>query len=370
MVRGIGDGSGVLSWFQQAATIGSLAVIPVAITVILVAFRTLFQQSDSLEDQVRERTEEYAVALSRIEAILEGVGEGLVVTDRDRRVRLCNRVALEMLKVGSKDLIGQLWPEFVLPGGGETVKKIGEYPISRAIREDRLVDAGIDEAIWFQGRRESPFAVRVTVAPLRYGGKTHGAVVVFRDASEEVAIDRVKTEFVSLASQWATPLSAMNWYTEVLAEEVAAAGGHPEWVEYLSVLHRSSQRLVAMVNSLLNISRIDSGRVNVDPAPVSLKAVLGEQVSDLRGELTDRKMTVRTDFHGQEDIMVVTDRQIAGIVMLNLIANAVKYSPDGSEILVEMSPSDDGGAVMTVTDRTRHPQEEPEGYLHQAVPGR
>ncbi len=149
--------------------------------------------------------------------------------------------------------------------------------------------------------------------------------------AEELA--RVKDEFVALAAhQLRTPPSIINWYSEMLLSgEVGALSDKQK--EYIEEIYHATQRMVNLINDFLNISRIESGSLAINPEPTNLSEVADSVTEELTPMINQRGTQIEK--HYDKDVPIVNaDRKFARIIFQNLISNAVKYTPHGGKVSI------------------------------------
>jgi PAS domain S-box-containing protein len=304
-----------------------------------------------LEAKVSDRTRALQANVNRDDALLGSIGDGVIATDKNGTILLFNRASEEMLGLSAINVLSkpydQVW-------GLETEK--GEAvppennPMQKAIK-NRVPVA--DSSFYYvrkdeKGAPQARFPVASTVSPVALNGEVIGMINVFRDITREKQVDRMKTEFISLAShQLRTPLSAIKWFTEMLLNGDAGKLT-PEQLEFAKNVSDSTERMIALVNSLLNISRIESGRIIVEPKPTDLNELVQGIINDLKAKTEERQQTLVVSVH--KDLPKINlDPRLIGQVYLNLLTNAIKYTPKGGEIAVFISRSGDE-VVSQVTD--------------------
>ncbi len=170
-----------------------------------------------------------------------------------------------------------------------------------------------------------------------------------RDVTEEQLSDQMKSEFVSLAShQLRTPLTATKWLIERLRKSQTGPL-NPKQLEIVSHLSQSTIRQIRLVNDLLNISRLESGRVSVTPRPTNLEELLQDIQSELSHIFKAKHQKISLDITTKVPKALNIDPMLIREVILNLLSNASKYSPQKTTIKVSITRKDDD-IVFNVQD--------------------
>ncbi|OHA59547.1 MAG: hypothetical protein A2589_01645 [Candidatus Vogelbacteria bacterium RIFOXYD1_FULL_46_19] len=265
----------------------------------------------------------------RNRVILENMGEGLVVVDTAGRIQVINGAAKKMLNINEKLKAGQLWEKLVSlsnPDSGVETKEI----VTATIKNRKKT---FSEAWIMKGQTGSPFAAAVSVSPIVSAERILGAIIVFRNIEKEKQIDRAKNEFISLVShQLRTPLSAINWYAEALMTGDLGKL-KSEQAEYLHRISDSNQRMIALVNSILEVSRIELDTFIVDARLTDVAGLLDEAVADFSYQLKLKSISLIKKYSSSIGV-VNMDPRYGRMIMENLLSNAIKYTPSGGEVTV------------------------------------
>ena len=180
-------------------------------------------------------------------------------------------------------------------------------------------------------------------------GSYIGRVLALHDVTAERVIADMKNEFVSTVShELRTPLTSIKGYVDLILD--GSAGDINEMQrEFLDIVKENSDRLVELINEMLDISRIESGRVHLKIEPINVAESIQGAVDTFRAVLSqvDRTIDVRAPEHLP---VVVADRDRVGQVLINLVSNAIKYSPGGGRVSITAKHSGDY-VVVSVTDR-------------------
>jgi signal transduction histidine kinase len=179
--------------------------------------------------------------------------------------------------------------------------------------------------------------VALSVSPIRNErGDMIEAAVIVRDITEQKKVDRLKDDFIHLAShQLRTPLSALRLYTDMLLEGYAGDLNEQQR-DYLSIVATSTQRMVDLVGTLLNISRIDSAALMVRPVPNYLGELLIDVLNEMEVEVTGKQIDLEVEMASGLPLVPV-DPVIIHEIFINLLTNAVKYTPSGGSIRVHLA---------------------------------
>ena len=268
------------------------------------------------------------------EAILRSIGDGVIVIDTNRKILLINQQAQRMLHCKAGKVVGRkysdIWSEFDEQGK--------EIPLDqRPMEQTMLAKTTIrSNNIRYIHKGTFDFPAAINSAPVMLDGKLLGVVVVFRDISKEKEIDRIKSEFISLAShQLRTPLTAIKWFGEML---LSGDAGKllKEQEEFVKNIFQSNERMIALVNSLLNISRMESGRLMVVPHPTDLSSLVKEVIDELAVKIKEKNQEVSVNI--SSDLPKINlDPKLVRNIYLNLLINSVKYTPEKGTISVNIS---------------------------------
>lgn len=158
-------------------------------------------------------------------------------------------------------------------------------------------------------------------------------------------LDRMKTEFVSLAShELLTPVSAIEGYLSMLLDEKLAKVDDPKAVHYMDRVYRSAKRLARLVTDMLNVSRIEEGRLLVEKKEVSLAGLITQTIDELKFKAEDAKQKIA--FEAQNHWETFADPDKLKEILVNLIGNSIKYSkgPGTITVSVETAPTSEVGA--------------------------
>ena len=273
---------------------------------------------------------------SRLNAILSSMAEGLVAIDNGRKVILMNQAAGILLRTAPQEAAGRDIRELLVFFREDKELPYEEIPIERAIKERNIISVSLLDNLYVRAKNNQLFPVAMMIAPLLTQGEASGAIILFRDITKEREIDQAKTELVSLAShQLRTPLSAINWYAEMLiGQEVGTLTDKQR--EYLQALSDANHRMIELVNSLLNVSRIDLGTFAIDPTPIDFASIGKSVLSELESQILLKKLKVTVE-HDPNLPAVSADPKLVRIIFQNLLSNAVKYTPPNGSVKLSIA---------------------------------
>ena len=269
------------------------------------------------------------------EAMIESVGDGLVATDRDGKILLMNSAAEKMLFQNAKEVIGKNYIETVPAADKEGRIIPGEKrPLLAVLKQGKSFTN--HSANYYVRKNGSKFPAAITTSPIKYQNSIIGAIITFRDITHEKEVDRMKTEFISLAShQLRTPLSAISWLVELLLSGDAGKLNKQQ-ADLLNDVYQSNKRMIQLVGDLLNISRMETGRIIIDPKPTHLGQLLQEVLKELKPKINSKRQKLAISYHPDLSAIKI-DPNLIRAVYLNLLSNAIKFTPENGEITVIIS---------------------------------
>jgi PAS domain S-box-containing protein len=305
-------------------------------------YRYIREQAELLGGMLRAQQ----VESSKSQAILESVTDGVMVSDGSGRVILFNAAAERILDIKRDEAVGRPIDDMLglySALGGRWQQQVREWHASAEARRRTPV---LSQRLDLKAEKRY---ITVTVAPVTMSDEYLGSVSVFRDITAEVEADRAKTEFISTVShELRTPMTSIKGYADLLL--IGAAGAVNENQQrFLSVIKSNADRLSVLVNDLLDISRIESGRVKLELKPITVEPLLEAVVTSLHSRFEEKQLTVHVRVPEGEMPRVLADRDRVTQILTNLVSNAYQYTPPGGTVTV--SAHDEGEFVqIDVTD--------------------
>jgi signal transduction histidine kinase len=293
----------------------------------------------------RKRLEELAAAVAgerdELQHILNELPDGVIVIRRDGVVT-SNRVADELLgRPFTADL--EATPSEDVPRHPDgRVYEAADYPIMRALAGENVRG---EEMVVRNPMRKEELNFLVSAAPVRRKGEIVAGVSVFQDITELRAFERQRTEFFSMAShEIRTPVTAILLQLDLALRQIAR-GNSAHTEEMLRKAKQRTKALTALINDLLDVSRLDVGKFALELADLDLTSVVRRTVEEYP---TDDAHPIRVASVGTSLPVRGDERRIVE-VLENLINNSVKYSPEGGAVTVEVG-RDGSDAVIRVRD--------------------
>lgn len=184
-------------------------------------------------------------------------------------------------------------------------------------------------------------------------------------------VDALKTEFISMAShELLTPISAINGYLSMIFEEKIVKIEDEKAKKYLTQVYGSSKRLAKLVAELLNVSRIEQGRLAIEKTEIDLKEIAESVIAELKFKAEERKHTLKTNFSGVTNAKSYADLDKIKEILINLCGNSIKYSPDGSDIEIgikKLSTSDVEKEYNDMAEMSSKKENAPDSSLQNAI---
>ncbi|HSW65640.1 MAG TPA: ATP-binding protein [Bacillota bacterium] len=298
------------------------------------ARRQGFDLADSLTEDLQHERNTAVANDQKSLAILSSIGDAVFAIDMQKRITIFNPSVQRISGYTEAEALGQPYQD-ILHFEYEKNGKINDRFVREALSGRFSSMANHTVLVRKDGKRVQ---VADSAAPVRDAGqKIIGAIVVFRDVSKDYELDKAKTEFVSLAShQLRTPLSAINWFGEMLLNGDAGKLSKLQH-EYITEIFQGNQRMVELVNSLLDVSRLEVGKLTDQPAPTDV----GNLVDDLQKELQQQIVTKQLKFTKNVHKLapVIADPKQLRMIVQNLMSNAVKYTPAEGSVTVDLRPA-------------------------------
>ena len=295
-----------------------------------------------LEDlgEEKKKSETLAEELKKFKLAVDNASDNIVITDPEGLVIYANRAVEETTGYKPEEAVGKksglLWKTPMPP---EYYRNLWDI-----IKTQKKTFVGE-----IQNKRKNGeiYTAAVSISPvLDAQGRIIYFVGIERDVTKEREADRAKSEFISIAShQLRTPLTGIQWVVERFMKKEKLT---PKGKEYLDDIHMSAKRLTELVDLLLNLSRIEGGKIGITPEPTEVAGIVKSYLQEAAG-LCDKKELKVVFEDCPAELTVKTDKNALRNIVQNIIGNAIEYTPQRGKITVAIQKKDDG-FIIKVND--------------------
>ena len=310
---------------------------------------SLYRQQQQARKQVQELADLAQNRATELETVLDTMAEAVYVVDTGGSLVRMNRSFARLVGLEDREEQGQTFRGLMNrlhPQNEAEGRSSDDLPMTRALKGESFTNHVIQ--ITPIGTEKERF-LSVSGAPiLDSAGAVVAAVNVAHDVTELRELDRLKDEFISVAShEMRTPLTVIKGYSQILEKRLESSGaGSGGTLAMARQILGQTERLSNLTARLLDVSRIQFGRLNLEREQMDLANLVRETTERLRVSAEQHSISIQAP----GPLLIDGDAGRLEQVLTNLISNAVKYSPEGTEIAVSLEQHD-GAAVVAVRDR-------------------
>lgn len=308
------------------------------------------QKQDQLSVRLREAEIRLSIAEAERrhgEAILHSLRDAVLVTDQFNELTLANASAARLLGFDPGDAAHKPIDHIVKDEG--LSRLIKEVRQSGMVSKQRHVEHAMPPA-----SSTTPASFDVTIACLPGAGAqpkdVGGVVTILRDITREKEISQMKSDFVSQAShELRTPIASINAYVEMLLD--AEAQDEATRQEFYGIIKSEAERLSRMIDNMLNISRIEAGIISVEAVEVDFAKVIREVIETMQPQAKEKKIMLLEKI-GPLIYTAQADRDMMHQVILNLVSNGIKYTPENGRVTVSVENDDASRSILVAVQDT------------------
>ena len=287
-----------------------------------------------MSEQVNAQIAQVNESKSRVEAVFLSMFEGVMVVDAQGSISLMNKSLKNFLQIEQDPL------------GKKPIEAVRNLQIQDIVESILKSEGGLisrEISILFPEEK----VLLVHAASIRKDVNTEGAVLVFHDVTNLRKLEKIRQDFVANVShELRTPISSIKGFTETLL--AGALKDKENAVDFLKIILADSNRLASLIDDLLNLSKIESGKLEMEKKSCKLLPIIEKVIASLKAQIENEKITMHLDI--PENIPnILADETRIKQVFLNLIENAVKYNRPNGEISI-LAQESDNFVKISITD--------------------
>lgn len=321
--------------------------------------KELEEQKMALVNVLEDITQEKELEHTQSESLLGIIGEGIVITDSHGVITYINEAAQELTGFSHSDLAGK---DFA-----DTIKMfdLKQQPIPPVERSDSaaITAKGSERKVLLGTKDDRQIAVSINATAINFLGEYRGVIRVLHDFSQDLELQQQKDDFFSIAShELRTPLTVIGGNVDMLLQGFGDSQLSQEDTELLQDTATATERLIRMVNSFLDVSRLDQGRLKLTSTQVNIQELSKQVVEEMQVLAQQNNIQLSYACH-TDKVMVTGDQDKLREVLVNLIGNSLKFTKEGS--ITVKHGADDKTIYLSVIDTGAGIEKDKQGLLFQ-----
>jgi signal transduction histidine kinase len=336
-----------LGFYYRSSASGRAMVVPTPATVAKPFMRLLgstFRRRRCAEARLLQST-------------LENIGEGLSVFDSRGRLIAWNSRFCELLELPPDLTVGAPLRDILMlqavrgdfgrdDPSAEVAERLEWFYRDVPTIKERTTPRG---RILQISRRAMPDGAIVSVYSDVTDLKASERKLIEARSQAEMA-NRAKSEFLAnMSHELRTPLNAIIGFSEIIAHELFGPLGNEKYLDYMKDIHQSSLHLLSIINDVLDMSKIEAGKLELSKEPLNIRHLIGEVIRLMRERAESRGIELVTKL-ADEEVEIWADERAMKQIFLNLLSNAIKFSRDGGEVSIRVVSDAPGRAVVEFED--------------------
>ena len=292
-----------------------------------------------------------------LEAILDTATDGIIVVDEDARIERINRSAEALFGVETAAVAGLRLPDLLAEESRQSaldyIDGLARNGVASVLNDGREVigrvpQGGLIPLFMTMGRLPETGKFCAVLRDITQWKNAEGELINAKRAAESASMQ--KSDFLAKVShEIRTPLNAIIGFSEVMMEERFGPIGTERYKEYLRDINISGAHLMSLLNDLLDLSKIEAGKLDLSFEAVALNDIVMECVALMQPQANRERIIIRTSLSGQVPSIVADPRSIRQIV-LNLVSNAVKFTLAGGQVIVSTAMEPHGEVTLRIRD--------------------
>ena len=288
-------------------------------------------------DSLMAERNKYISERNKLELVLMSIADGVVVCDRDNKVQIVNAAATQLFDKEAKDMLGK--PLVFCTDGPDSPQ------ICQVIQvfADTVSPGSLGPVVQQIALGER--TVRLHIAPISLNKEFLGSVMIMHDITRQAELERLKGEFISNVShELRTPITSIKSYVDTLCTHGEKL--EPDiYREFLQIIDSEAERLMNLVNEVLELSKLEEGDREIEMVRQDIRPAVEYTTRAVNMMAQDRG--IELVFEAADELpMVRMNRESIERAVINLVTNAIKYTPNGGKILVKVAARPDGNEVF------------------------